>query len=136
MSEARRVWITEVHNFGGFFGGDTVTLSAVPWPEGEEDSLTIDEKALTNITARHTLEAEMLLDLDMAGDRVDHARLVAARSREALDAALGDAPSTSRLDGPRIRAFHCARCDLWVVGPPQGDDNALRCTICDTPLAS
>src|SRR3712207_3529737 len=81
MTEQRLMWVTEVHNFGGFFGGDTVTLSAVPWPTGEEATLTIDEKALANITARHTLGAEMLLQLDFAGERIDRAHLVAARER-------------------------------------------------------
>ncbi len=79
MSDIRLMWVTEVHNFGGFFGGDTVTLSATPWPEGEETTLTIDEKALANIQARHMVSAEMLLELEFTGERIDRARLVGAR---------------------------------------------------------
>ena len=64
MSDTRRIWVTEVHNFGGFFGGDTVTLSATPWPDGDEETLTIDERALANVRERHLIGAEMLLELE------------------------------------------------------------------------
>ncbi|HEX6288606.1 MAG TPA: hypothetical protein VFZ66_05415 [Herpetosiphonaceae bacterium] len=133
MSDTRKMWVTEVHNFGGFFGGDTVTLSAVPWPEGEEETLTIDEKALDNVTSRHTIAPAMLLELELVGERVDHARLVAARDLDTLHEALIAAPSAPKLDAPRIRAYRCAACDLWVVGQPS-ENPAAVCTICGQPL--
>lgn len=129
MSDTRIIWVTEVHNFGGFFGGDTVTLSATPWPEGEEETLTIDEKALDNITNRHTIAPEMLLQLISSGDRVDNAKLLAAREIDTLRQALGDAPVASKLDAPQIRAYHCENCNLWLVGQPRSGSPAT-CALC------
>lgn len=134
MSNTRLMWVTEVHNFGGFFGGDTVTLSATPWPEGEEQTLTIDEKALDNIQARHTVSAEMLLELEFAGERIDRARLLGAREREALGEALGPEPRAATLQAPSIRAYHCDNCRLWIVGPPATEAGTRRCTLCRHPL--
>ena len=133
MTDTRVVWVTEVHNFGGFFGGDTVTLSATSWPEGEEETLTIDEKALDNITNRHTIAPEMLLQLIFSGERIDNARLLAARELETLHQALGDAPSAPTLTGPQIRAYHCRACNLWVTGQP-GTDPTLMCLLCGQAL--
>jgi hypothetical protein len=133
MAELRRVWVTEVHNFGGFFGGDTVTLSAVPWPDGEEETLTIDEKALQNIVARHNVAPEMLLELECAGERIDRAWLLAARDRATMNEALRATPPPS-LDAPRIRAYRCQTCDLWVVGAPDASAGEQRCGMCQQPL--
>ncbi|HEY0602477.1 MAG TPA: hypothetical protein VGD58_06185 [Herpetosiphonaceae bacterium] len=133
MSDTRMIWVTEVHNFGGFFGGDTVTLSATPWPQGEEETLTIDEKALDNITNRHTIAPEMLLELICSGDRVDSAKLLAAREIDTLHQALDDAPVAPKLDAPQIRAYHCENCNLWVVGqPPSG--SPVTCALCGESL--
>lgn len=135
MSETQRIWVTEVHNFGGFFGGDTVTLSATPWPpsvDAEEATLTIDERALANIAGRHSIAPAMLLELRLSGDRVDQARIVAARERESLSAALLTAP-TDTLTAPRLRAFRCPHCALWVAGAPEGQPEQ-RCTLCGVAL--
>ncbi len=134
MSDTRLMWVTEVHNVGGFFGGDTVTLSATPWPEGEESTLTVDEKALDNIRARHLVSAEMLLELEFTGERIDRARLVGARERAVLDAALGPAPLATTLSAPRIRAYRCDTCRLWLAGPPPTEDGVRRCRLCQQPL--
>lgn len=134
MGDTRRIKVTEVHNFGGFFGGDTVTLSAAPWPDGDEETFTIDEKALVNIADRHTIAPGMLLELDMAGDRVDRAHLLAAREYEVLQAALGAAPPSGTLDGPRVRAYRCTDCDLWVAGQPLQANDTLACDICAQAL--
>lgn len=139
MTETRDIWVTEVHNFGGFFGGDTVTLSATPWPEGDEETLTIDERALSNIADRHTVAPEMLLRLTLNGARVDRAELLAARQYTTLLQALGtdaSAPSEGQQatdTAPRIRAYRCARCDIWIDGSPPRDRAAL-CGICGTAL--
>ena len=140
MSEIRDIWVTEVHNFGGFFGGDTVTLSAVPWPEGEEESLTIDERALSNIADRHTIAPEMLLRLTLSGARVDRAELLAAREYATMLRAVGAAaPETSEASQPanivpRVRAYYCARCDLWIDGQP-AQVAAAQCGLCGAVLA-
>ena len=98
MSEATRFLVQEVHNFGGFFGGDTVTLTATPFggagvPGGEEQTITIDQQALTNVRDRHSISAGMLLELSRTGDRVDRAELLGAATHAQLRAALG-APAT------------------------------------------
>src|SRR3954471_1492803 len=83
MSEATRFLVQEVHNFGGFFGGDTVTLTATPFsgaagPTGEEQTITIDQQALANVRDRHTISAGMLLEVVRTGERVDRAALLGA----------------------------------------------------------
>src|SRR5688500_7123068 len=116
--ETTRWTVLEVHNFGGFFGGDTVTLTAVRWKDGSEETLTIDEQALANMPDRYTVAPAMVFDLLMVGDRVDHARLVGATEWPLLDAALDPGQDRGRLPAPRVRAYRCARCALWVVGEP------------------
>lgn len=135
MTDERLIWVTEVHNFGGFFGGDTVTLTAVPWPQGEEEMLTIDDKALININDRHTVAPEMLLHLAVSGERVDSATLLGARELALLRQAIGTKPSASSLEAPRIRAYQCLSCQLWVVGPPDPQHGQPACTICHQPLS-
>ncbi len=130
-TETQTIYVTEVHNFGGFFGGDTVTLSATPWPEGEETTLTIDEKAFDNVADRYAIAPGMLLQLALAGERIERARLVAAREWEVLRNALGDAPPVERFTAPRIRAFRCTRCNLWIAGQPSAQNT---CSICAQPL--
>ena len=125
--------VIEVHNFGGFFGGDTVTLTATCWEDQSEETLTIDEKALSNVRERHAVAPSMVFDLRMAGERVDQADLLAAGDWALLDAALGDEPPAGTFAGPRVRAFHCAHCGLWIVGEPAGDVEQ-RCTLCGTRL--
>ncbi|WP_026369443.1 hypothetical protein [Kallotenue papyrolyticum] len=129
MSQVRRIWVTEIHNVGGFFAGETITLSATPWPDGEELMVTIDEKALDNIRARHLILPEMLLELELSGERVDRARLLASRDRAALNEALRDTPP-AQLDAPRIRAYRCPHCDVWVVGSPLQEQGARACALC------
>jgi hypothetical protein len=126
--------ITELHNFGGFFGGDTVTLSGTPWRAdgAAERTLTIDESALANVADRHTIAAGMLLDLQFAGERVERAALLGAATHGELRRALGDPPLPDEpLAAPLALAHRCAACELWV---PTAQGPA-RCPICDTPLA-
>ena len=112
--------VREVHNFGGFFGGDTVTLSAVAYGGGsdEEYTLTIDERALANVRDRHTIAAGMLLALKLTGERLDRAEL------------LGAAQINGPLDGPQILSYRCATCGLWVAGAPEDG----RCRLCGQSL--
>ncbi len=127
-----RLLITELHNFGGFFGGDTVTLSGVPWREAgaAEQTLTIDEAALANVADRHTLAPGMLLELSFAGERVEQAALLGAASHSELRRALGDPPlPDAPLEAPLTLAHRCAACELWVPTA----HNLERCPICDTP---
>ncbi len=135
MSEATRFLVQEVHNFGGFFGGDTVTLTATPFdgaatPTGEEQTLTIDQQALANVRDRHSISAGMLLELSRTGERVDRAELLGAATHAQLRAALGAPAATGPLAGPLILSYACHTCNLWVAGAPdQG-----RCTLCGSIL--
>jgi hypothetical protein len=138
MSDQLFYLVGEVHNFGGFFGGDTVTLTATrraPPPAiaeaaGEEETLTIDQAALANVRDRHTIMAGMLLALTMAGDRVDQAELLGAATHAELRAALGPPAVDGPLDGPRILSYHCDSCGLWVaLAPADG-----RCRLCGASL--
>ncbi|MBA3945136.1 MAG: hypothetical protein H0X37_11305 [Herpetosiphonaceae bacterium] len=136
MADTQLWWVREVHNFGGFFGGDTVTLTATPAPGGrcdavKETTLVIDEKALSNVDDRHAIAPEILLGLQLVGERVEQAELVAAREWSVLHTALGDHPPAAPLAGPQIRAYHCSGCGLWVAGTP----SAEACRVCGTALA-
>jgi len=128
-----RLLISEVHNFGGFFGGDTVSLSGAVWRSAgaPEQTLTIDEAALANVADRHRMVAGMLLDLTFAGERVEQALLLGAPSHAELRAALGPAPLDAPVVAPRVLSHLCASCALWVVTLPSPE----RCPICATPLA-
>src|SRR5690349_2828339 len=115
MSESSRVLVQEVHNFGGFFGGDTVTLTATPFggaaaPVGAEQTITIDQQALANVRDRHTIAAGMLLELARTGERVDRAELLAAATHAQLRAALGPPSPGGPLAEPLILSYACHTC--------------------------
>ncbi len=136
MPDPLRLLVSEVHNFGGFFGGDTVTLSGTPWQAANsaEETLTIDQAALVNVRDRHTIAAGMLLELVMSGSRVDRAQLLAASEHRALRQALGPATLDSPLSAPQILSYHCEQCQLWVAGTPLQTDDGVRCVLCGTSL--
>jgi len=118
--------VQEVHNFGGFFGGDTVTLTVVQRDTQAERTLTIDERAFTNVRDRHTIAAGMLLALALSGERVDRAELLGAASQAELRAALGMPQLAGPLAGPQILSYRCEECGLWVAGVPE----AGQCRVC------
>jgi rubrerythrin len=123
--------VSEVHNFGGFFGGDTVTLTATPrGASDDERTITIDQQALANVRDRHTIGAGMLLALAFTADRVERAELLGAATHAELRAALGPASVDSPLDGPQILSYRCDSCGLWVAGAPEDG----TCRICGTSL--
>jgi hypothetical protein len=132
MSESRRFLVQEVHNFGGFFGGDTVTLSATPFGDSasEEQTITIDQQALTNVRDRHTISAGMLLELERTGERVDRAELLGAATHAQLRAALGPPAATGPLAEPVILSYACHTCNLWVAGAPEQQ----LCRVCGVAL--
>jgi hypothetical protein len=131
MSDPTHYLVHEVHNFGGFFGGDTVTLTAArrDTPE-EEQTLTIDERAFANVRDRYTIAAGMLLALTQSGERVDRAELLRAASQAELRAALGAPVVAGPLAEPQILSYRCDTCGLWVAGAPE----ANRCHICARPI--
>jgi rubrerythrin len=126
MIDSARYLVQEVHNFGGFFGGDTVTLTATRHDTQAEQTLTIDDRALANVRDRHTIAAGMLLALTLSGERVDRAELLGAASQAELRAALGAPQMAGPLAEPQILSYRCDECGLWVAGAPE----AGRCRIC------
>lgn len=128
----QRIIITEVHNFGGFFGGDTVTFDATPWPNGDAATWTIDEKAFQNIDDRFLIAADLILEVALAGDRVDRAWVRAARKWDVIKPVI-KSPAEA-VGTPQIRAYHCVACGLWVLGEPAEQDGTLRCAFCEQPL--
>jgi hypothetical protein len=130
--------VQEIHNFGGFFGGDIITLTALrrPSPQAgdgrpdEQHTLTIDQRAFTNVRDRHTIAAGMLLGLVLSGERVERATLLGAASLAGLRAALGPPQPAAPLEGPLILSYQCDSCGLWVAGAPEDG----RCRLCGQAL--
>ncbi|MBI1802410.1 MAG: hypothetical protein HYR71_12365 [Chloroflexi bacterium] len=117
MSNPVIVRLHDVLNYGGFFGGDTVTVTAhaVDRPAVEQ-TITIDQGALTNVGDRYQIVGGAALALEFEGERVSSATLIGMRERAALrQAVTTPAPP---LDGPRLFAYHCADCGLWILGQP------------------
>jgi hypothetical protein len=137
--------VQQVDNFGGFFAGEIVTVTAIRRhspsqgaggnstdgePSEEPRTLAIDERVFTNVRDRHTIAAGMLLKLALSGERVDRAELIGATSQAELRAALGTAPPAAPLDGPLVLSYRCDPCGLWLAGAPEDD----RCWLCGHPI--
>jgi hypothetical protein len=124
--------ITELHNFGGFFGGDTVTLSGVPRRAhaADEQTLTIDQAALSNVADRHMLTVGMVLELRFSGERVESATLLGAPTPDQLRTALGDPPLPATLEAPLVLSYACTGCGLWVANELATPAN---CPVCGAP---
>jgi hypothetical protein len=138
MAVSETTWwrVLEVHNFGGFFGGDTVTLTARRWDNQVEETITIDEKSLVNMRDRYNVAPAMIFDLLMTGTRVDRAELLGASDWQPLKLALEAGPPLGPIKGLSIRAYYCAHCELWVVGTPLGDGMNRSCRLCREGLVA
>ncbi len=120
--------VHDVLNYGGFFAGDTVTLTAhaVDNPS-EERTLTIDQGALTNVGGdRYQVVGGMALDLQFEGERVASATVVAAQERETLRRSVSAPVPTAPLEGPRLFSYFCPRCGLWILGEPKDGKCAVE----------
>ena len=125
MSQATNFLIAEVHNYGGFFGGNTVTFDAAPLDTPDDlRTLVIDAPALDNVPDRHMLLANMVVALQMEGERVDYARLLAAPTHAELRDALGPAQLPDIVEAPVVLSGRCVGCQRWVLG------ELLRATDC------
>ncbi len=118
--------VQDVLNYGGFFAGDTVTLTAqaVGAPAAEQ-TFTIDQGALTNVGGdRYKIVPGMALDLQFEGERIGAASVVAAKDRAALRAAVPAMEGS--LAAPRIFSYYCRQCDLWILGEPRDGKCAVE----------
>ncbi|MBI5879778.1 MAG: hypothetical protein HZB53_19200 [Chloroflexi bacterium] len=107
--------VREVTSYGGFFGGDSITLLAQPLAgPGDELTLTIEQDDLA--VDRHRIVAGMVLDAQLEGEHVVRATVAAAPDRAQLRDALPAAAGP--LAGPHIFAHYCAACALWIHGEP------------------
>src|SRR5204863_7672606 len=77
--------VTDVLNFGGFFGGETVTLDAAPMSAPEKNTgFIIPEHVFDNLTSRHLITAGISLRLVVENGEVRAGRERGARTRERL----------------------------------------------------
>ncbi len=131
--------VDEVLNYGGFFGGDAVTLYAHPPDAPDADrQYIIAEHNFQNLKDgdRYKVQESQVLGLVLDGGEVRAARLVGAPDRAALLAATEPAPPRPGHElEPRALAYRCAHCALWLVDtPPRDDAGVYRCEICGRPL--
>ncbi len=97
--------VADVLNFGGFFGGETVTLDAsLRADPGKMSSFIIPEHVFDNLTVRHLIAPGMALGLVVDNGEVRAARVLGAPTREQ---AQGDseAPYAQRFRSGSTRAF-------------------------------
>jgi DNA-directed RNA polymerase subunit RPC12/RpoP len=128
--------VTDVLNFGGFFGGETVTLDAAP--QSAPDKITgfiIPEHLFDNLTMRHLIAPGMALGLVVDNGEVRAARVLGAPTREQLKEIVKPPPADESGPGPRALSYKCANCNLWITGTPtRKDDGAYYCRLCGTKL--
>lgn len=125
--------VREVHNYGGFFGGDTVSLTAsLLNAPGEAVELTIADNVWANLTDRYKVVEGLALRLDLDGGEVRRAEVVGGRERAALRAA-AQATHTPADQPIRPLTYHCRTCNLWLAGAP-GGSGPYTCRVCGSTL--
>ncbi|HEY0071978.1 MAG TPA: hypothetical protein VGE04_18610 [Chloroflexia bacterium] len=128
--------VTDVLNFGGFFGGETVTLDAHPLSAPETfASFIIPEHLFDNLTQRHLIAPGMALGLVVDNGEVRAARVLGATTREQLKEIVKPAaPSLDGTPGPRALSYRCLSCNLWITGTPDLREGTYYCRLCGTKL--
>lgn len=128
--------VLDVLNFGGFFGGETVTLDASPMAQPDKvQSFIIPEHLFDNLTQRHLIAPGMALGLVVDGGEVRAARVLGAPDREQLKQIVKPPAPVEGGPGPRALMYRCTGCDLWITGMPnQKEDGAYYCRLCGTKL--
>lgn len=131
--------VKEILNYGGFFGGDTISAIFEPYGGGAEQDFTLDQHTFDNLKDRYKVLDGFLLDLetDESGSKVTRARVVAAPERDQLkDAIDPDAPS-EQARRYRVFAYRCSAEGLWVRGEPEElGEGRYRCVLCGTEFSS
>lgn len=128
--------VTDVLNFGGFFGGETVTLDAAPMSAPDKiTGFIIPEHVFDNLTARHLIASGMALGLVVDNGEVRAAHVLGAPTREQLKEIVKPPTPTDAGPGPRALSYRCSSCNLWVTGTPERrDDGSYYCYLCGNKL--
>jgi hypothetical protein len=128
--------VVDVLNFGGFFGGETVTLDAAPITTPDKISgFIIPEHVFDNLTQRHLIAAGMALGLVVDNGEVRAARVLGAPTREQLKEIVRPPAPTESGPGPRTLSYKCSHDDLWITGTPERrEDGAYYCRVCGNKL--
>ena len=128
--------VVDVLNFGGFFGGETVTLDAAPMSTPDKiTGFIIPEHVFDNLTQRHLITAGMALGLVVDNGEVRAARVLGAPTREQLKEIVKPPAPSDAGPGPRALSYKCAHCNLWITGmPDRREDGAYYCRLCGTRL--
>lgn len=131
--------IDEVLNYGGFFGGTTVTLYAHrPDAPREDRKFIIPDHFFENLKGgdRFKILEGQVLGLVLDGDEVRTARVLGALTREQLREVATPLPGADAGPGPRSLAYYCGTCGRWYLGtPPRRDSTGpYMCAICGHEL--
>lgn len=127
--------VIDVLNYGGFFGGETVTLDARPFANPDRVfSYIIPEHLFDNLTQRHLIHPGIALGLVIDGGEVRAARVLGAPTREQLKELVKPPAPEAGTAAPRALSYRCASCDLWISGMPELRDGSYYCRLCSTKL--
>src|SRR3954469_16926642 len=127
--------VVDVLNFGGFFGGETVTLDAAPMATPDKISgFIIPEHVFENLTVRHLITAGMALGLVVDNGEVRAARVLGAPTREQLKEIVKPPAPSEGGPAPRALSYKCASCNLWITGMPDMRDGQYFCRLCGAKL--
>jgi hypothetical protein len=128
--------VVDVLNYGGFFGGETVTLDAYPFSAPDRiTGFIIPEHLFDNLTQRHLIQAGVALGLVVDGGEVRAARVLGAPTREQLKALVKPPTHEGSTAAPRGLSYKCDHCGLWIGGTPdRHEDGHYYCLICGTKL--
>jgi hypothetical protein len=128
--------VVDVLNFGGFFGGETVTLDAAPMSAPDKvTGFIIPEHVFDNLTQRHLIAAGMALGLVVDNGEVRAARVLGAPTREQLKDIVKVPAPTESGPGPRALSYKCSNCNLWITGTPERrEDGSYYCSLCGSKL--
>lgn len=127
--------VADVLNFGGFFGGETVTLDArLRSDPSKISSFIIPEHVFDNLTVRHLIAPDMALGLVVENGEVRAARVLGAPTREQLKEIVKSPPANESGPAPRALSYKCSDCNLWITGTPEQRDGHYYCRLCGTKL--